>query len=45
MLFETGLDYEAYEAEYEEAAAYEEEDWADDEMGYNPYLGCYDFDC
>lgn len=21
------------------------EEPADDEMGYNPYLGCYDFDC
>ena len=20
-------------------------DWSDDEMGYNPYMGCYDFDC
>lgn len=25
----------------------EEEDWEDDvdECGYNPYMGCYDFDC
>lgn len=25
----------------------DEEDWEDDvdECGYNPYMGCYDFDC
>lgn len=25
----------------------EEEDWEEgfDEMGFNPYMGCYDFDC
>ena len=23
----------------------EPEDFPDDEMGYNPYMGCYDWDC
>ena len=53
MMFETGLDYEAYEAEYEEVLAFADEggDFLDlyegdyDETGYNPYTGCYDFDC
>ena len=53
MLFGTGLDYEAYEAEYEEVLAFvdEEGNFLDsyegdyDETGYNPYTGCYDFDC
>lgn len=52
-MFETGLDYEAYEIEYEEVLAFadEEGNFFDlyegdyDETGYNPYTGCYDFDC
>lgn len=49
--------YEIHSAEYEEALevlreiAEEDEDKGeivygyDDEMGFNPYLGCYDYDC
>ena len=49
--------YEINSAEYEEALeilceiAEEDEDEDeipddyDDEMGFNPYMGCYDFDC
>ena len=50
-----GLDYEVYEAEWEEEEvfafdededSYEEEyDDSFDECGFNPYLGCYDYDC
>ena len=53
MMFETGLDYEVYEVEYEEVLAFadEEGNFLDlyegdyDETGYNPYTGCYDCDC
>ena len=46
-----------YNAEYSNTCEYwcgadepedfPEEDWEDDvdEYGYNPYMGCYDFDC
>ena len=49
--------YEINSAEYEEALeilreiAEEDEDEdeivydCDDELGFNPYMGCYDFDC
>ena len=45
-------DYEVYEMDYETVLAFEEEaenedfpdDWFD-EVGYNPYEGCYDWDC
>ena len=49
--------YEINSAEYEEAIeilreiAEEDEDEDeipddyDDEMGFNPYMGCYDYDC
>ena len=47
--------YEIHSAEYEEAIeilrefAEEDEDeiYDDyaDELGFNPYMGCYDFDC
>ena len=49
--------YEIHSDEYEEALetlceiAEEDEDEDeipddyDDEMGFNPYLGCYDYDC
>ena len=49
--------YEINSAEYEEALeilreiAKEDEDedeitdYYDDELGFNPYMGCYDFDC
>lgn len=49
--------FEIHSAEYEEAQEIlreiteEDEDENeipddyDDEMGFNPYLGCYDFDC
>ena len=49
--------YEINGAEYEEALeilreiAEEDEDedeipdYYDDELGFNPYMGCYDFDC
>ena len=49
--------YEINSAEYEEALeilreiAEEDEDedkipdYYDDELGFNPYMGCYDFDC
>ena len=34
---------EFVEVEEEEEPEWEEPDW--DEGGFNPYLGCYDFDC
>lgn len=34
----------AYEDDDEEEESYDYEDDAD-ECGYNPYMGCYDFDC
>lgn len=47
--------YEVYSAQYEEAqkvlremAEDDEDEYPDDydnEMGFNPYMGCYDFDC
>ena len=49
--------YEINSAEYEEAIEIlreiaEEDEYEDeipddyyDEMGFNPYMGCYDFDC
>lgn len=49
--------YETHSAEYEEALeifreiAEEDEDEDEnhddyyDELGFNPYLGCYDYDC
>ena len=50
-----GLDYEVFEAEWEEEEVFafdededtyeEEPDDSFDEWGFNPYLGCYDYDC
>ena len=47
--------YEIHSAEYEEAleifreiAEEDEDEISDDyndELGFNPYMGCYDFDC
>ena len=49
--------YEINSAEYEEALEILREiaeedgdedeipDYYDDELGFNPYMGCYDFDC
>ena len=47
--------YEIHSAEYEEAIEIlrefadedEDENYDDyaDELGFNPYMGCYDFDC
>lgn len=47
--------YEIHSAEYEEAieilrefAEEDEDEIPDDyydELGFNPYMGCYDFDC
>ena len=32
--------------ELEEGGHYEDyEDWDDLDCGYNPYMGCYDYDC
>lgn len=39
----------AMEADFEEENPFEDEDWEepdwDSEIGFNPYMGCYDFDC
>lgn len=32
-------------AEYDEDDALDDYEYGDDDMGFNPYLGCYDFDC
>ena len=40
--------YSDYEEKDEEEAEDEEdsyEDYGDIEMGFNPYMGCYDYDC
>lgn len=43
MLEETYF-HEQYELE--EGGHYEDyEDWDDLDCGYNPYMGCYDYDC
>ena len=43
---DTHFDYEASVAPINEEEE-DPEDWEDDvdECGYNPYMGCYDFDC
>lgn len=33
------------EEEEEDDPDYEEDDYDYDEVGFNPYMGCYDFDC
>ena len=39
----------AMEADFEEENPFEDEDWEepdwDSEIDFNPYMGCYDFDC
>lgn len=32
-------------AEYDEDDVLNDYDYGDDDMGFNPYMGCYDFDC
>lgn len=36
---------EALYAEYDEDDVLNDYDYGDDDMGFNPYMGCYDFDC
>ena len=36
---------ESLYAEYDEDDVLNDYDYGDDDMGFNPYLGCYDFDC
>ena len=39
----------AMEEDFDEENPFEDEDWEepdwDSEIGFNPYMGCYDFDC
>lgn len=36
---------ESLYTEYDEDDVLDDYDYGDDDMGFNPYLGCYDFDC
>lgn len=36
---------ESLYAEYDEDDVLNDYEYGDDDMGFNPYLGCYDFDC
>ena len=48
MDFETGEVIAILEQEEEELDWYKDEyrdDYDYDEVGFNPYMGCYDFDC
>ena len=36
---------ESLYAEYDEDDVLDDYEYGDDDMGFNPYLGCYDFDC
>lgn len=44
---ETAEEVESYEPDQLEFVEVEEEDFDEDDLedGFNPYLGCYDFDC
>lgn len=36
---------ESLYAEYDEDDVLDDYEYGDDDMGFNPYMGCYDFDC
>lgn len=36
---------ESLYAEYDENDVLDDYEYGDDDMGFNPYMGCYDFDC
>ena len=36
---------ESLYAEYDEDDVLDDYEYGDDDMGVNPYMGCYDFDC
>lgn len=41
----TEYDAEMLFEEYDEDDALYDYEYGDDDVGFNPYLGCYDFDC
>lgn len=36
---------ESLYAEYDEDDVLDDYEYGDDDIGFNPYMGCYDFDC
>lgn len=36
---------ESLYAEYDEDDVLDDYEYGDDDVGFNPYMGCYDFDC
>ena len=44
-IMEEDEEAESLYAEYDEDDVLDDYEYGDDDMGFNPYLGCYDFDC
>ena len=44
-IMEEDEEAESLYAEYDEDDVLDDYEYGDDDMGFNPYMGCYDFDC